>query len=183
MPMASKTSLPDEGFIQVYTGDGKGKTTAALGLALRAAGHGLNVYIGQFMKGIRYGEVDGAALLGGRVLIERFGEDTMVHPEAVRQADLDRAKDGLERVRRAMRSGDYQVVILDEINVTVAYGLLPERAVLDLLDEKPDGVELVLTGRDAPKAFLKRADLITEMREVRHYYAARGIPSRLGIDR
>ncbi len=176
-------SLPDKGYIHVYTGMGKGKTTAALGVALRAIGHGHRVYIGQFMKGIAYGEVFAAEKIGDALVIERYGEDSMVHPDAPRTEDLQRAVDGLQRLRNAMHSGAYQVVILDEINVTVDYNLLPESEVLALLDEKPDGVELILTGIHAPQAFLDRADLITEMTEVKHYYRSQGILSRPGIDR
>ncbi|RJO67199.1 MAG: cob(I)yrinic acid a,c-diamide adenosyltransferase [Myxococcales bacterium] len=175
--------MPDKGYVHVYTGDGKGKTTAALGLALRAAGHGLRVFIGQFMKGIAYGEVAAVECFAGRIVVERFGENTMVHPEAPRSEDLARARAGLARIRDVVQSGDYQVVILDEINVTVAFGILAEADVLDLLDRKPDGVELVLTGIRAPQAFIDRADLVTEMREVRHYYRTHGILSRKGIDR
>ena len=175
--------LGDKGFIQVYTGGGKGKTTAALGLALRAVGRGFRVYIGQFMKGIAYSEVKGADLLEGRIIIERFGEDTMVHPEAPRDSDRLRAEEGLEKVRAEMLSGKFQIIVLDEINVTVAYGLLEEKAVLDLIAEKPDGVELVLTGRDAPQSFIDRADLVSEIIERRHYYAEKGVLSRPGIDR
>ncbi len=175
--------LPDAGYIHLYTGDGKGKTTAALGLALRAAGYGYHVFIGQFMKGIAYSELAAIERLGEAVTLERFGEDQMVHPQAPRESDRQRARDGLKQVADAIDSGDYQLVILDEINVTVAYGLLPETEVLALLDAKPAGVELVLTGRDAPESFFKRADLITEMREVRHYYADKGVLSRPGIDR
>ncbi len=177
------TGLPDKGFIQVYTGDGKGKTTAALGLALRAAGHGLRIFIGQFMKGIAYGECEGASRLGEAVTIERFGENSMVHPDAPREEDLRRARNGLERIREILRDGRHQVVVLDEINVTVAFGLLPEADVLEVLRNKPDGVELILTGIRAPQSFLDAADLVTEMKEVKHYYKEKGILSRPGIDR
>jgi cob(I)alamin adenosyltransferase len=175
--------LCDSGYIHVYTGMGKGKTTAALGLALRASGHGLRVFIGQFMKGIVYGEIAGTNALSDRIVIERFGEDTMVHPDAPRKQDYSRAKEGLARIREAMLSGKYQVVILDEINVTVAFGILQEADVLAVLNEKPDGVELVLTGIRAPQSFIDRADLVTEMIERKHYYSDKGILSRLGIDR
>ena len=179
----SAISLKDQGFIQIYTGNGKGKTTAALGLALRAIGHGHHVYIGQFMKGIKYGEVMGAELLGDKLTIYRYGEDTMVHPDQAQESDIERAHEGLEQIRTAMHSGKYQLVVLDEINVTVAYGLLEAEQVLELLDEKPAGVELVLTGISAPASFIERADLVSEMKEVKHYYKDKGILSRQGIDR
>jgi len=175
--------LKDQGYIHVYTGNGKGKTTAALGLALRAIGHGHTVYIGQFMKGVAYGEIAGCDFFGDRLVIERYGEDSFVHPDAPRPEDLARAEEGFARVRQAMLSNRYQLVVLDEINVTVAFGLLHESNVLALLDEKPYGVELVLTGIRAPESFIARADLVTEMREVKHYYRDKGILSRPGIDR
>jgi len=173
----------DKGYIHLYTGNGKGKTTAALGLALRAAGWGFSSYVGQFMKGVEYGEYRKSFDLSKWLTIERFGEDSMQHPAQVRKEDCQRAADGLERTRRAMLSGRYRVVVFDEICVTCAYGLLPVKAVLDVLAEKPEQVEVILTGRDAPQEFYAIADLITEMKEVKHYYAEKGILSRIGIDR
>lgn len=175
--------LADKGYIHVYTGMGKGKTTAALGLALRAIGHGHRVFVGQFMKGVAYGEIAAAERLGGDLVIERFGEDSFVHPDAPREEDLQRAEQGLARIREVLHAGDFQVIVLDEINVTVAFGLLSESEVLALLDEKPDGVELILTGIQAPASFIERADLVTEMVERRHYFAQKRILSRPGIDR
>jgi len=175
--------LPDSGYIQVYTGLGKGKTTAALGLALRAIGSGMNVYIGQFMKGIAYNEVSAAKLLSDKLVIEQYGEDSMVHPDAPRKEDLARAREGLLKIETAMLSGKYQLVILDEINVTCAFNILPVAAVLKVLKKRPDGVELVLTGISAPREFIEIADLVSEMKEIKHYYKEKGILSRNGIDR
>ena len=175
-------SLPDKGFIQVYTGRGKGKTTAALGLSLRAVGNGLSVFIGQFMKGLSYGECKAVEVFGDRLVIERFGEESFVHPDAPRKEDYEKARKGLRRIREVMLSGNYDLVVLDEINVTVSFGILTEKDVLECMDEKPDGVELVLTGIRAPSAFIDRADLVTEMNEIRHYYAEKGIPARRGIE-
>lgn len=177
------TKLIDKGYIHIYTGLGKGKTTAALGLAMRAAGHGHKTFIGQFMKGVKYGEVTFAETLGGQIFIERFGEDSLVHPDAPREEDKARAREGLKRTEEAMLSGDYQIIVLDEINVTVAFGLMEEKPVLALLDKKPDGVELVLTGIRAPQSFIDKADLVTEMKEVRHYFKEKGILARDGIER
>ena len=115
----------DKGYIHLYTGNGKGKTTAALGLALRAAGWGDATFAGQFMKGVEYGEYRKSLDLSDWLTIERFGEDSMQHPAHVRPEDRRRALDGLERTRSAMLSGRYRVVVFDEICVTCAYGLLP----------------------------------------------------------
>jgi cob(I)alamin adenosyltransferase len=169
--------------VQLYTGDGKGKTCAALGLALRAAGHGLRVYIGQFMKGYPYGELAAAALLGERVVIEQFGsEECLPLREQPAAIDVELAQRALSRCRAAMRSLEFAVVVLDEACVAVRFGLLAEADLLGLLDERPPGVEVVVTGRFATPALVERADLVTEMREIRHPYAS-GWPARDGIER
>ncbi len=178
----SNAGLPDKGYVHVYTGDGKGKTTAALGVAYRAAGWGLKTFIGQFMKGVDYGEYLYALDQDDKITIRRYGEDSMIHPDEVRDEDCKRADNGLNDIKSVIESGQYDIVILDEINVACAYGLIPVSEIVQLIESKPAGVELILTGRDAPDEFLQRADLISEMREVRHYYQ-KGILSRKGIDR
>ena len=156
---------PFQGRVQVYTGDGKGKTTAALGLALRAAGHGLATYFGQFLKGRPTGELRAARRLHPHLKVEQFGRKDFLRPDGdPDQEDIDRARRGLARCRRAMRSGRYRIVVLDA------------------LDERPAEVEVVLTGRGAPPAFLRRADLVTEMKERKHY-SARGVRARTGIEK
>ena len=171
------------GYVQIYTGDGKGKTTAALGLALRAAGHGFHTYIGQFMKGQSYGELDAVVRLAPFVTIEQFGRTTFLHikgrPPA---AEIARARRGLARSRAAMLSGRYRIVVLDEVLVAVFFKLLSAADVRAFLDEKPDDVEVVLTGRHAPAPLLRRADLVTEMKSRKHYYD-NGIAARPGIER
>jgi cob(I)alamin adenosyltransferase len=180
---AKKKSAPFRGYIQIYTGDGKGKTTAALGLALRAAGHGLHTYIGQFMKGQSYGELEAVARLAPFVTIEQFGLKTFLHiTDHPPQAEIARARRGLARSRAAMLSGRYRIVVLDEVLVAIFFKLLPEADVLAVLDEKPDGVELVLTGRRAPASLIRRADLVTEMKSRKHYYD-KGVAARPGIER
>ncbi len=169
------------GLVQVYTGDGKGKTTAALGLALRAAGHGLRTYIGQFMKGQPYGELEAARLLTPYLTIEQYGRPSFVHVERATPEDIRCARDGLARAREALLSGCYDIVVLDEVCVALHFGLLSLREVLGLLDERPEQVELILTGRRAPQELLARADLVTEMREIKHPYAS-GVPARAGIE-
>lgn len=169
-----------EGMVQVYTGNGKGKTTAALGLAVRAAGHGLRVYIGQFMKGVAYGELAALRRLPN-ITIEQFGRPEWVDPTSVTEEDREMAERALRFGREALHSGKYDVVILDEINVAAGWGLLPVDQVVELIESRPANVELVLTGRSAPAKFLELADLVTEMCEVKHPFQ-RGITSRLGIE-
>ena len=179
--------MPEEfrGFIQIYTGDGKGKTTAALGLALRASGRGLRTFFGQFLKGRTTGEALAAAKLAPSLVIESFGRRGFVVitdggvPE---DEDVARAENGLSRCRDAMLSGSYDIVVLDEVCVAVDLKILPEAKVLELLEAKPAGVELVLTGRRATATLLERADLVTEMTERRHY-SAKGVRARAGIEK
>jgi cob(I)alamin adenosyltransferase len=163
----------------VYTGQGKGKTTAAMGLALRAAGHDRRVYIGQFLKTGRGGEVAALASVGG-VDVEQYGVAGCAGSGA---GDRQRcsAHDGLDRSLAVLRSGVYDVVILDEIDVALSCGLLTLGDCLELLDQRPPHVELVLTGRFAPREVIERADLVTEMREIKHYYR-RGIAARPGVE-
>ena len=177
----TQSTLGRLGLIQVYTGDGKGKTTAALGLALRAAGHGMRTYVGQFMKGRPYGENAALTRLGSDVTVEQFGIDGWVHVDDVTPAQREAAQVGLARAREALLGGKYDIVILDEVNTAVHFGVLTEAEVLEFIDHKPPETELVLTGRRAPRALLDRADLVTEMREVRHPFQ-RGIEARRGIE-
>jgi cob(I)alamin adenosyltransferase len=169
------------GYVHVYTGDGKGKTTAALGLALRAAGHGHTVFIGQFMKGQHYGELTSLARIP-EVTVEQFGDEGCFRLSEVTERHRVHASQGLERVRTVMASGEYRVIIMDEISVAIWFGLVTEQEVLDLVEAKPIRTELVLTGRRAPDSLISRADLVTEMREIKHYYT-RGILARDGIER
>jgi len=170
-----------KGYVQVYTGDGKGKTTAALGLALRAAGWGLRTFICQFMKKHPYGEVEAIRQMIPLITIEQYGKETFVQMGKQEPEDYQLARQGLERARQVLRSGEYELVILDEINVALHFGLLPVPEVLELIDSKPAHVELVLTGRRAPQEILDRADLVTEMRAIKHYYD-QGVPARKGIE-
>jgi cob(I)alamin adenosyltransferase len=171
----------EQGLIQVYTGDGKGKTTAALGLALRAAGHDLRVEVIQFMKGWPgYGELKGVERLP-TVAIHPFGRRGWVHPDHPEPEDYERASKALAYAQNVLFDGQADIVVLDEINVALHYGLLDLGAVLALLEEKPATVELVLTGRDAHPEVTRRADLVTEMRKVKHPYD-QGIKGRQGIE-
>ena len=170
----------ERGYVQVYTGDGKGKTTAALGLALRASGHGLKVFIGQFMKGQDYSELRSAPRLEGLVM-EQFGDPGWVYKGRLKPAQIEQAEAGMARAEAVLASGDFDVVILDEINMIVWFELVPLERVLALIASKPAGTELILTGRRAAPEVIERADLVTEMREVKHYYTQK-VPARRGIE-
>ena len=169
-----------QGFVQVYTGDGKGKTTAALGLALRAAGAGLRVYFGQFIKNADYSEIKALARCADCITVRQFGRGCFLLTEPAPE-DRAAARRALEGLSEALTSGDYDLVIADEANVAVALGLIEANDLVSLIDRRPEQVELVLTGRGAPDAVLARADLVTEMRCVRHYYD-RGVLARQGIE-
>ncbi|MDJ0761826.1 MAG: cob(I)yrinic acid a,c-diamide adenosyltransferase [Myxococcota bacterium] len=170
--------------LQVYTGNGKGKTTAALGLALRAAGRGLKVFIGQFMKGTYYGELTGVDLQGDLIHIEQFGSAHCIPlRDPPHQEDINLADAGMKRSLEVLTSGEYPIVILDEISVAVHFQLISESDMLDLLDARPSHVELICTGRYATPSLIDRADLVTEMRVVKHPYDAIGLGARDGIER
>ncbi len=168
------------GCVQVYTGDGKGKTTAALGLALRAAGAGLRVFIAQFMKSRDCGELHAFEKLSDQIAIKQYGREGFIHGEPDEE-DIRAAREGLEEARLAIQSGDYDLVILDEANVAVHFELFSIDDLLAAIDERPEHVELVITGRKAHPRLIERADLVTEMREVKHYYQD-GLSARRGIE-
>lgn len=168
------------GYVHVYTGDGKGKTTAALGLALRSAGAGLRVYIGQFIKSGAYNEIRALERFDECITCRQYGRGCFILGEPERE-DRDMAQQGLAEARGILEAGEHDVVILDEINVAVYLGLIKEQEVLELLDLRPASVELVLTGRKAFPALMEAADLVTEMRERKHYYAL-GVLAREGIE-
>ena len=168
------------GLVQVYTGNGKGKTTAAIGQAIRACGHGLKVFMIQFMKGREYGELKLARGMKN-FTIEQYGLDTFVEKNNPTEEDLELAQNGLERARQVIMSGNYDIVILDEINVAIDYGLIKLDAVINLIKNKPKGVELILTGRYAPREIIRIADLVSEIKEVKHHYT-KGIKARKGIE-
>lgn len=173
----------DQGCIQVYTGNGKGKTTAALGLAFRALGRGLRVFMVQFMKGGGpYGEHAAAERFSSDFTIVQTGRPGWVNRENPDPEDIRLARAALETARTALTGGEYDLIILDEANGAVSFGLLNVEDVLELMAQKPRCVELVLTGRNADERIIAAADLVTEMREIKHYYRA-GIPARVGIEK
>ena len=170
-----------KGYIQVYTGDGKGKTTAALGLALRAAGAGFKVYIGQFMKKGSYSELESLRKLKSNIKIEQFGKQRFVSQKITKE-DKILAQEGLGKAKRIIESGKYNLIILDEVNVALSYGLLEENEVIEIIKYRPKGQEVVLTGRNASRQVIGMADLVTEMREIKHYFSKR-VKARAGIEK
>jgi cob(I)alamin adenosyltransferase len=169
-----------KGYIQVYTGDGKGKTTAAIGLGIRAVGDGLKVIMIQFMKGRRYSELDGLSQLKNFTVVQ-FGRDEFVNKKKPEPVDRELAKKGLAYAKEVILKNQYDVVILDEINVAVDFKLISLEDVVQILKDKPEKLELILTGRYAPAELIKQADLVSEILEIKHPYQ-QGIQSRKGID-
>ena len=169
-----------KGFIQVYTGDGKGKTTAALGLAVRAAGAGLRVFIAQFMKGREYSELISLERFRDLITVKQYGRRSFIEDKPDVD-DIRCAAEGLREVRETLISGACDLVILDEANVAVHFGLFTVDDLLDVMEAKPGHVELVITGRRADPRVIEKADLVTEMVEVKHYYS-RGVKARRGIE-
>ena len=169
-----------KGYVQVYTGDGKGKTTAAFGLALRAVGAGLRVFIAQFVKGRASSEHKAFERFSDKVTIKQFGRRGFIKGKPSEE-DIKAAREGLEAARSALSSGDYDVVILDEANVATHFGLISVDELMAVMDSRPAGVELVITGRRADKRTIDGADLVTEMVDVKHYYQ-QDVDAREGIE-
>jgi cob(I)alamin adenosyltransferase len=171
-----------KGLVQVYTGNGKGKTTAALGLALRAVGYGMKVLMVQFMKGnVRYGELESAKKLSPLLTLKQVGRETFISKRNPDPRDLQLAQKGFSMAKKAIQDREYDIVILDEINLAIDYGLIPVKDLLQLIDSKPETLELVLTGRNVNREILEKADLVTEMVDRKHYYD-KGVPAREGIE-
>ncbi len=181
--MSDKTDIREKlGLVHVYTGNGKGKTTAALGLALRAMGNDLQVAMVQFMKSPQYyGEYEIAKSLPNLTLLP-MGRDCLVYEGKAKQEDYDAAEAALKKARELMQSGRYDLVILDEVNVAIFMGLIKVEDVVKVVTQRPPRVEVVLTGRYAPPEIIEVADLVTEMCLIKHPYN-RGIPARDGIER
>ena len=169
------------GLIQVYTGDGKGKTTCALGLALRAVGQGFQVAMVQFLKGRETGESQAAMRLAPDMTLRFFGRPGLVNLKSPAPEDLARVREAWDFARGVIEAGAHDLVILDEINLALAHGLIPLEEALAVLRQRPPGVEVVLTGRRAPQGLMDMADLVTEMLPVKHYYQA-GVKARRGIE-
>lgn len=179
--MHRSTSPSFRGLIQVYTGSGKGKTTCALGLALRAVGRGLKVYVIQFIKGRETGESRAAGRLAPELTFRFFGRPGLGKLRSPSPEDLQLTRDAWDLARQVIAGGEHDLVILDEINLALAFGQIPLAEVLAALSRRPPQVEIVLTGRQAPPELLEFADLVTEMHPVKHYLKA-GVRAREGIE-
>jgi cob(I)alamin adenosyltransferase len=167
--------------VQVYTGDGKGKTTAALGLALRAAGAGLRTYIGQFVKGMKYSELESLKRFSDLITIHQYGRDCFIDKDPEKE-DIQMAREGLDKAEKAMTSGKYDLIILDEATIATYYNLFSVDELLAVVEKRPEEVELVITGRRADARIIEVADLVTEMKEIKHYYQE-GVQAREGIEK
>jgi cob(I)alamin adenosyltransferase len=172
----------EKGFIQIYTGNGKGKTTAAIGQAVRAAGCGLKTLIIHFMKDFPYSELKSLKLLQEFITVEQYGNDTFVLMKTPPD-DNDKfpVLNALQRVKEVFIKNEFDIIILDELCVTFYFRLLTIEDVLPVIDLKPDNMELIITGRYCPQELIEKADLVTEMKEIKHYYQ-KGITSRKGIE-
>ncbi len=169
------------GYIQVYTGEGKGKTTAAIGLAVRAAGTGLKTYIAQFVKSAPTGEIDALKRFADQISVEQFGTGRLIRGRPTAE-DIQAAERGLQRVGQVVQAGEVDIVILDEANVATAIGLFSVERLLDLIASRPQHMEVVITGRNADSEIIAAADLVTDMKAVKHYYR-QGVRARVGIEK
>lgn len=169
-----------KGYIHVYTGDGKGKTTAAIGAAVRALGAGLKVYMIQFMKRKKQNELKIIKKIPG-FNIAQYGRKGFVSQQKPDKKDIEIAEEGFEHAEKIIQNAEYDVVILDEINVAINYNLLETENILKIIKNKPKKLEIILTGRYAPKKLIKISDIVTEMKEIKHLYK-KGIEKREGID-
>ena len=170
-----------KGYLQVYTGNGKGKTTAAFGLALRAAGAGLRTYIAQFAKGRKCSEHRALARLSDAITVKQYGNHFFLHRDPDPE-DIRIAQKGLEEVRKVMLSGKYDIIILDEADIATYYNLFSVEDLLELIHTRPQNIEMVITGRYADQRVIEEADLVTEMKEIKHYYK-QGVMARDGIEK
>jgi len=170
----------DKGYVHIFTGDGKGKTTAAIGLSIRAAGTGMKIFIGQFIKQGEYSEIKALKRFDDLITIEQFGLGRFTNDQPELE-DIQAARKGLERVKEVIASRQYDMVILDEANVAVKFGLIPLQELLGLIIHKPQELELVITGRYASPRIIEMADMVTECQAKKHYYE-RGTKARVGIE-
>ncbi|MBU5436634.1 cob(I)yrinic acid a,c-diamide adenosyltransferase [Tissierella sp. MSJ-40] len=168
-----------EGYIHVYTGNGKGKTTASVGLAVRAALAGKKVFIGQFIKGMEYSELHITEYLP-QIKIQQFGRDCFIR-NAPTEEDIKLARKGLKKCEEILEKGEYDLIILDELNIALYFNLFSIDEVVDILNKRNKNIEVVITGRYAPKEIIDLADLVTEMKEIKHYYNE-GVEARKGIE-
>ncbi len=170
-----------KGYVQVYTGNGKGKTTASIGLAVRAAGAGLRVYMAQFIKSGDYSEIKALKRFSDLITVEQFGQGRFIKGKPSAE-DISAGAKGLEKIRKVMSTNEHDVIIMEEASVAVMCGVFGEQELIDIIHIKPSNMELVITGRGAPPAVIELADLVTEMKEIRHYYQ-KGVRARVGIEK
>lgn len=168
-----------KGYIHVYTGNGKGKTTAALGLSLRSVCAGKKVFFGQFIKGMEYSELKCVDFVPN-LTIEQFGRDCFIYHDPSEE-DIRCAKEGLEKLKIILSEGNYDLVVLDELNIALYYNLFPIEDAVNAIENRASHVEVVITGRYASQEIVDMADLVTEMKEIKHYYT-KGIEARKGIE-
>lgn len=173
-------SYMQNGYVQIYTGNGKGKTTAAFGLALRASGHGKKIFIGQFVKGMKYGELDSIKKFSETITLKQFGRDCFIENDPEPE-DIKVARDGWDLVNTILDENSVDILILDEIGIAIYYKLISTNEVADFIKRKPAEMELILTGRYVPEELFELADLVTEMKEIKHYYKV-GVQARKGIE-
>jgi len=173
--------MKEKGLFIIFTGNGKGKTTAAIGLSIRAAGAGLHVYIAQFLKMGDYSEIKALRRFEDRITVEQFGCGRFVKGKPCAE-DMAAAKTGLSRVAQALVSGKYDVVVMEEGNVAVGCGLFSADELLEVIAMRSDNVEVVITGRGADPKIIEIADLVTEMKEIKHYFHE-GVQARIGIEK
>ena len=172
----------NEGYVQVYTGNGKGKTTAAIGLAVRAAGAGLKTFFLQLMKEYPYSEISALKKFKSTIDIVQCGTDDFVYKKEKPPAEeVNKVNACLDEAMQMMKSAEYNIIILDEVLVSIYFGLIQTAKVVEFIEAKPEKVELILTGRYCPEEIIERADLVTEMKEIKHYYA-KGVLARKGIE-
>ncbi len=178
----NKTNIKDweQGYVQVFTGNGKGKTSASLGITLRALGAGYKVFIAQFLKGRDSSERKALKTFGNQIKISCFGQISFVRGKPSEE-DIKLAQEGFNAVKDAVASGEYRVVILDEANAAIQLELIFIEDLLDLIKTKPKNVELIITGRNANQRLIEAADLVSEMIEIKHYYN-QGVMARRGIE-
>ncbi len=165
---------------QIYTGNGKGKTTAAFGLALRAAGAGKKVFFAQFVKGKIYSEIKAVEQWLPSITVKQFGRGCFIVKQP-QQADIDAARNGLNEIKNILKSGEYHLVVLDEANIAIFYKLFTTSELLEAIEKRHTDTEVVVTGRYAPQELIDAADLVTEMKEIKHYYN-NGTEAREGIE-
>ena len=165
---------------QIYTGNGKGKTTAAFGLALRAAGAGKKVFFAQFVKGKIYSEIKAVEQWLPSITVKQFGRGCFIVKQP-QQADIDAARNGLNEIKNILKSGEYHLVVLDEANIAISYKLFTTSELIKAIEMRHTDTEVVVTGRYAPQELIDAADLVTEMKEIKHYYN-NGTEAREGIE-